>query len=151
MKRNNSSAKFSAFVMGMLTLVYVGLLANTGITLLGINEPVAKTMGALILVFPLFAIWLTIREFIFGMKVEKLATEIENAGQWPAFEFDYRPSGRPTRQSADRVFAEFAKAAELKPADPQVWFALGLAYDAAGDRSRARRAMRKALALDAKA
>lgn len=151
MKRNNGNAKFGAFVMGILTLVYVGLLANTGITLLGINEPVAKLMGALILVFPLFAVWLTIREFIFGNQVERLASKIEKAGKWPEFEFDYRPSGRPTRESADREFSKYAKLAEQNESDAIAWFSLGLAYDAAGDRTRARRAMRKALALDAKA
>jgi tetratricopeptide (TPR) repeat protein len=151
MKPNNSNAKFGAFVMGVLTLVYVGLLANTGITLLGIDEPVAKLMGALILIFPLFALWLTIREFIFGTQVERLASRIEKAGNWPQFDFEYRPSGRPTRDSADRVFESFAKVAQQNENDAIAWFSLGLAYDAAGDRARARKAMRKALALDAKA
>jgi tetratricopeptide (TPR) repeat protein len=143
----SQNSKFGAIVMGVLTLVYVGLLSNTGFTLLGINEPVAKIMGALILVFPIFALWLTIREFIFGIQVERLASQIEAAGNWPHFDFELRPSGRPTRESADRVFASFAKAAEQNPTDSTAWFSLGLAYDAAGDRSRARAAMRKALAL----
>ena len=143
----SQNSKFGAIVMGVLTLVYVGLLSNTGFTLLGINEPVAKIMGALILVFPIFALWLTIREFIFGIQVERLATRIEETGNWPHFDFELRPSGRPTRESADRVFTSFAKLAEQNPNDSTAWFSLGLAYDAAGDRSRARAAMRKALAL----
>ena len=133
--------------MALLTMVYVALLANTGLTLLSINEPIAKVMGALILVFPIFAVVLTIREFIFGTQVEKLAREIESAGQWPVFDFDIRPSGRPTKESADRVFAVFAKTAEENPDNVVAWFALSLAYDAAGDRARARSAMRKALSL----
>lgn len=137
--------------MGLLTLIYVALLANTGITLLVLDEPVARVMGALILVFPAFAIWVTIREFSFGFKIEKLATKIEREGEWPHFAFELRPSGRPTRESADRVFASFAKNAEESPESALAWFSLGLAYDAAGDRPRARKAMRKALALDAKA
>lgn len=140
-------AKLGAFVMALLTLIYVALLANTGLTLISIDEPIAKIMGALILVFPIFAVMLTIREFIFGMQVEKLAREVEAMGKWPAFDFELRPSGRPTRESADRVFAEFATKAKQDPTSASAWFSLSLAYDAAGDRSRARSAMRKALSL----
>jgi hypothetical protein len=143
----SQNSKLGAIVMGLLTLVYVGLLTNTGVTLIGIDEPVAKIMGVLILVFPVFAVWLTIREFIFGIQVERLAKQIEKAGNWPHFDFDLRPSGRPTRESADRVFVAFAKATEQNPNSATTWFSLGLAYDAAGDRVRARAAMRKALAL----
>lgn len=137
--------------MALLTLIYTALLANTGITLLLLDEPVAKVMGFFILVFPILAIWLIIREFAFGVKIERFATTVESQGKWPHFAFELRPSGRPTRESADRVFASFAKYAEQNPESALAWFSLGLAYDAAGDRPRARKAMRKALALDAKA
>ena len=144
MKQN---AKLGAALMALLTLIYTALLANTGITLLLVDELVAKVMGALILVFPVFSLWVTIREFVFGVQVEKLAAKIEREGKWPHFAFEYRPSGRPTRESADRVFAVYAKAAQENPENPIAWFSLGLAYDAAADRGRARSAMRKALAL----
>mgnify|MGYP000093007789 FL=1 len=144
MKQN---AKLGAALMALLTLIYTGLLANTGITLLVLDEPVAKFMGALILVFPIFSIWLTIREFVFGVQIERLASKIEREGKWPQFDFEYRPSGRPTRASADRVFESFATAAHNNPSSAHAWFSLGLAYDAAGDRKRARQAMRKALVL----
>ena len=137
--------------MALLTLIYTALLANTGVTLLLLDEPVAKVMGFFILVFPILAIWLIIREFAFGVKIERFATAVESQGKWPHFAFELRPSGRPTRESADRVFASFAKNAEQNPESALAWFSLGLAYDAAGDRPRARKAMRKALALDAKA
>lgn len=145
------NAKIGAFLMGLLTLIYTVLLANTAFTLLLIDEAVAKVMGALILVFPAFALWLTIREFVFGFKIEKLAGTIEREGNWPMFDFELRPSGRPTRESADRVFETFAATATQQPESVLAWFSLGLAYDAAGDRARARKAMRKALALNDKA
>jgi Flp pilus assembly protein TadD len=49
------------------------------------------------------------------------------------------------RASADRVFQEQKAKTEKNPDDWREWFALSLAYDAAGDRSRARKAMREAL------
>ena len=137
--------------MALLTLIYTALLANTGITLLLLYEPVAKIMGFFILVFPVLASWLIIREFVFGVQIERFATIVESQGKWPHFDFELRPSGRPTRESADRVFASFAKNAQQNPESAFAWFSLGLAYDAAGDRPRARKAMRKALALNAKA
>jgi hypothetical protein len=61
-----SRAKVGAVLMALLTLIYTALLANTGITLLLLDEPVAKIMGFFILVFPIIAIWLIIREFVFN-------------------------------------------------------------------------------------
>ena len=72
--------KIGAFLMAALTLVYTALLANTGIMLLLLDEPVAKIMGFFILVFPVLAIWLVIREFSFGIKVERYATKVETEG-----------------------------------------------------------------------
>lgn len=141
------NGKFSAVVMGLLTLVYVFLLSNTGFTLLGMSSGVAKAMGALILVFPVFAIWLTIMEFRFGWRLEKLSKQIEAAGTWPELNFEFRPSGRATKESAANVFGEYAKKVAADEGNYLNWFALGLAYDAAGDRRRARAAMRRALKL----
>jgi len=86
-------------------------------------------------------------ELRFGFRIEKLAARIEEEGTWPKFDFELRPSGRPVRASAQLEFEKYKVAAEASPQDWQAWFALGLVYDAAGDRSRARAAMRKALAL----
>lgn len=142
------SSKLSAIVMGALTLIYVFLLSNTGFTMLGYDSGIAKAMGALILVFPVLAIWLTIAEFRFGIQIERLSKQIEAAGSWPQLDFEFRPSGRPTKESAVRVFGEYAKKVEADEDNYLNWFALGLAYDAAGDRRRARAAMRRALKIN---
>lgn len=139
--------KLSAALMGLLTLVYVALLSNTGFKLIGMESLVAKAMGALILVFPVVAIWLTVMEFRFGSQIEKLSTKIEADGNWPELAFDYRPSGRPTKDSAAKVFEQVAKKVAAEEGNYLNWFALGLAYDASGDRRRARAAMRRALKL----
>ena len=133
--------------MGALTLAYVALLANTGAVLLGIDDSVAKLMGALILVFPIFAVWLTVLEFRFGWQLEKLTDQITKAGKLPELAFEYRPSGRPTRESAQTVFSAYAKKVEANENDYLLWYALGMAYDACGDRRRARAAMRRSIKL----
>ena len=70
---------------------------------------------------------------------------------WPEFNLELRPSGRPVRASAAKVFAQFAELAEKNPDDWHSWFNLSLAYDAAGDSRRARAAMRKAVGIHANA
>ena len=58
-----------------------------------------------------------------------------------------RPSGRPVREAADAKFAEVRTRVQADPDSWERWFELSCAYDAAGDRTRARSAMRRAIAL----
>ncbi len=142
-----TGAKLGAVVMTGLTLTYVFLLADKGLILLQQASPVAKAMGALVLFLPVLAIWMIIRELRFGLKVEAMAQLLEQAGGWPELSYETRPSGRPTKESAATVFEKIRTQTEANPEDWTNWFKLGLAYDASGDRPRARRSMRKALAL----
>ncbi len=141
------TSKYFSFVMGLLTLLYCYLLGSQAIKMIETGKPVGIAMGSLLLFFPVLAMVLTVREFIFGSAVEKLGRKIEAAGQWPVFDLEIRPSGRPTKASAAAEFERQKKIVESKPDDYLSWFALGLAYDAAGDRRRARESMRKALKL----
>ena len=133
--------------MTALLLLYVVLLANTGITLLFTGVLIGQVMGALILAFPLLAVWATIVELRFGLAAEKLVARIEAEGTWPDLGIETRPSGRAIRSSADAAFAKWSALAEENENDFHSWFNLSLAYDACGDRRRARVAMRKAISL----
>lgn len=133
--------------MGAMTLMYCVLLGDKAFALLATGIPIGIAMGALLILFPIAATGLTIREFIFGTEVERLAAEIETAGQWPVFELEIRPSGRPTRETAQAEFERQKQLVESNPNDKLRWFALSLAYDAAGDRKRAREAMRRAIKI----
>jgi hypothetical protein len=53
------------------------------------------------------------------------------------------------REAADALFAEMREQTEARPEDWRSWFRLALAYDAAGDRTRARAAARRAISLHA--
>ncbi len=142
-----TGAKLGAFVTTALLVMYLAILGQRGVMLLQGEPLIGKLMGAFILVLPVVAIWGIARELIFGLQIEKLAARIEAEGRWPKFDFETRPSGRPVRASADKVFDEYKEKAQAHPEDFHVWFDLGLAYDATGDRRRARAAMRKALLL----
>ncbi|MEO0061432.1 MAG: hypothetical protein RL343_1050 [Actinomycetota bacterium] len=142
-----SRAKIGAVVMSALLFLYVLLLLNTGIKLLTVQVPTAQVMGALILAFPLLGVWAIIVELRFGLAAERLVARIEAEGTWPDLGIDTKPSGRAVRASADAAFAKWSAAAQQNDTDFHAWFNLSLAYDACGDRRRARAAMRKAIAL----
>lgn len=142
-----TGAKLGAVVMTALTAMYVVLLGEKGILLLAEANPIAKLLGGFVVLFPVVAIWAIVRELVFGLKIEKAGKELEDSGRWPRFDFELRPSGRPTSDSAAREFDRMKAQVEANEHDWVSWFALGLAYDAAGDRRRARAAMRKALSL----
>ena len=144
-----NKAKAGAFFIGAITLIYVGLMANQAITLVQIDNPVAKTMGFALFGLPAVGVWAIIRELRFGVQVESLSKRVREEGVWPLFDLELRPSGRPVRASAEKVFAEFAELTEKSPDDWHSWFNLSLAYDAAGDSRRARASMRKAVSLQA--
>lgn len=147
MSKFKSGAKVGAIATAALTLMYVAILGQHGWLLVNSKDPLQITFGALILAFPAFAIFSLVREFRFGIAVEKLGTILEAENEWPKFNFELRPSGRPTRDSARAEFQVYKAKAEADPNNWKIWFALGLTYDAAGDRSRARSAMREAIRL----
>ena len=140
-------AKLGAAAMAVLTMLYVVTLGQRGWLLLHQDSPVAKAMGVFILVLPLFGLAGIFMELRFGIRVERMAKQVEQEGLWPIRDLPLRPSGRPEKVAAQQVFERIQEQANGAPEDWHSWFNLGLAYDACGDRRRARISMRKALKL----
>jgi cytochrome c-type biogenesis protein CcmH/NrfG len=61
-----------------------------------------------------------------------------------------RPSGRVQRDAADALFDTVRAELEDDPDNWRRWYRLARAYDYAGDRGRAREAMKKAVQLQAR-
>jgi len=142
-----NGAKLGAIATTALTAMYVLLMGNTALNLLQTNDLIAQTIGGLMLTFPVLAIWLVIAELRFGSRLEKLSKQLLDEEAWPKFNFEVRPSGRVVRASADAEFVKYQLKVEKESQNWRNWFALGLVYDAAGDRRRARASMRKAIEL----
>jgi tetratricopeptide (TPR) repeat protein len=140
-----TSAKLGAVVMAALVLMYVALLGQRGYLFLLEANPVAKVIGGSILVIPFVGAWAIYRELRFGLAIEKLGKLLENEGNWPRFRFGVLPSGRANKAEALQEFQEYKDAALADEDNWRKWFALGLIYDACGDRKRARSAMRQAI------
>jgi tetratricopeptide (TPR) repeat protein len=142
-----NSAKAGALFMTALVIVYLVLIAERSYALIVSGEPVGLALGSIMLFLPAVAFWAIAMELRFGLRIEKLGNELKAENAWPRFDFEYRPSGRPTKASAEAVFDDYRKKVEADEKNWKAWFALGLAYDAAGDRARARKSMREAIAL----
>jgi tetratricopeptide (TPR) repeat protein len=133
--------------MSALVVMYLVLVAERSFALIGSGEPIGIAIGSLMFFLPEVAFWAIAMELRFGLRIEKLGEVLKQENAWPRFPFVLRPSGRPTKESAQDVFAEFRQKVESDERNWKAWFALGLAYDAAGDRPRARKAMRQAISL----
>ena len=141
------SPKLGAAIAISLLAVYLFVLTNWAIGMIAVGSPIGIVMGLLVLVFPVLGLYAIYRELCFGLKAEAMGRELEEAEEWPVFQLVLRPSGRPTRESADDNFKVYAEAAKADSDNWKAIFALSLAYDACGDRPRARKAMAEAMAL----
>ncbi|SJN40808.1 putative membrane protein [Mycetocola reblochoni REB411] len=135
-----------AGVLAVLLLVYLVVAGQRAVMLIATGEPVAVAMGVALLVLPLVGVWALVREWRFGVQAERLGVRLEREGALPEEELPVRASGRVDRDAADGVFPRYRAAVDAPGADWRDWFRLALVYDAAGDRRRARAAVRRAIA-----
>jgi cytochrome c-type biogenesis protein CcmH/NrfG len=142
------SARIGVAVMAVLLALYIALVAQRAWLLLVSGDPVGVLMGAGLVVLPVIAVWALGRELWFGVRAERLGRRLEADGALPSEEVDVRPSGRVVRSEADALFPAYRADVEAHPDDWRAWYRLGLAYDASGDRRRAREAVRRAIRLE---
>ncbi len=143
-----TGAKLGAVVMSALVVLYLALMGQQGYYFLIQDNLVPKAMGFFILILPVFGFWGILRELRFGLAIEKLGRKLEAEDAWPRFKFGFMPSGRANKNEALQEFPDYKQRAESDPENWRSWFALGLIYDACGNRKLARKAMRKAIALN---
>ena len=133
-------------LMLALTIFYVLTLLGRGIILLQEPSLIAIAMGLAILVLPLVALWALFAELQFGLKAQRLSSRLI-ALDIPGLDLDLRASGRATKDSANKELERIQDAVTKDPKNWSLWFQLGEAHDAAGERKNARAAIRKAIQL----
>lgn len=133
-------------LMLALTLFYVLTLLGRGIILLQEPSLIAIAMGLTILVLPLVALWALFAELQFGLKAQRLSRRLI-ALDIPGLDLELRASGRATKDSANKELERIQDAVTKDPENWSLWFQLGEAHDAAGERKNARAAIRKAILL----
>lgn len=134
------------FLLGVLTF-YVLLVFAKALDLFREGGVVAVLFGIALVISGALAILLSWREVQFGRRTAVLGRVLAEEGLLPEDDLPRRPSGRVDREAADAVFEERRRETEADPDNWRSWYRLALAYDAAGDRTRARSAARHALSL----
>jgi hypothetical protein len=142
------SARSTALLLTAALVLYFVLLTGRAIALLQTGTPVGIGLGVGVLLLPVIGVWVTVATLRFGIQTERLARRLDSEGAYPdTSDLPRMPSGRIRRAEADAWFEERRTETEAAPDDWRSWFRLAHAYDIAGDRRRAREAMRKALEL----
>ena len=136
--------------MTLLVAVYLGFAVVYAQVLLRDSSLLVNAMGAALLVFPIVGAWGLVLEWRFGFASSKLIKILGAEGKLPDDDFPTKLSGRPIKVQALETFPAFQKEAEENPDSWRAWLRLALAYDACGDRRRARWATRTAIRLHKK-
>ena len=137
----------AALALTALLGVYVWLVALRAVQLVGTGKPVGVALGVALLVAPLLVLLLIAREWLLAIDVQRMADRLAATGELPVDDLPRSPSGRVDRAAAREAFGPYRRAVEDAPDDWRPWYRLAFAYDAAGDRSRARAALRTASRL----
>ncbi|MFZ0716754.1 hypothetical protein [Mycobacterium sp.] len=129
-------------------LAYIVLLGRTAILMIGSGRAVAIAMGGALLILPAIGLWAMLATLRAGLAHQKLARLASEDGmELDVSALPRRPSGRIERDAADALFHTVRTELDIDPHDWRRWYRLARAYDYAGDRSRAREAMKRAVEL----
>jgi cytochrome c-type biogenesis protein CcmH/NrfG len=136
-----------AFMCAAL-LVYLVLLGRAAILMIGSGRAVAVVLGVTLLILPAIGLWAMIATLRAGFAHQKLARLVAQDGmELDVSALPRRPSGRIERDAADALFDTVRAELDSDPEDWRRWYRLARAYDYAGDRGRAREAMKRAVEL----
>ena len=140
--------QFLIALMCVAMLAYIVLLGRLAVAMIGSGRAAAAGLGLALLIMPVIGLWAMIATLRAGFAHQKLGRLIAEDGmELDTNALARRPSGRFQRDAADALFATVRTEVEADPDDWRRWYRLARAYDYAGDRRRAREAMKTALEL----
>ncbi len=142
------SARIGALVMAALVVLYLVFVGQYAFLLVTSQQPAAITLGIALGVLPFIGAWLLAAELLFVVRGQRLVRLLRDEGGLPVDDLPRLPSGRIDPVAADNEFPRYREEVENEPGSWRAWLRLGLAYDASGDRRRARWATRRAISLE---
>lgn len=139
-------------LMCVALVVYFLLLGRIAFAFISSGEPAAIGLGVALLALPLIGIWVMVSTLQAGFAHQRLVRlASEQNLDLDVSDLPRRPSGRIERGAADALFDVVRNELQEDPDNWIRWYRLARAYDYAGDRGRARAAMRRAVELEASA
>ena len=129
-------------------IFYFVMLTRTAVALIRFGTPAAVALGIGVLILPVVGAWAMVATLRAGLAHQRLARlAAEDEMELDVSDLPRTPSGRIERGAADALFQTTRAELDADPDNWRRWYRLARAYDYAGDRSRARETMRKAVAL----
>lgn len=136
--------------MCVALLMYLVFLGRIAVLLIASGSVAAVGMGVALLIMPFIGLWALIATLRDGFAHQRLSRLIAAEGMGlDAGALPRRPSGRIERDAADALFRTVQAELDADPENWQRWYRLAQAYEFAGDRRRAREAMKTAVGLQA--
>ncbi|OBG38701.1 hypothetical protein C5U48_09665 [Mycolicibacter virginiensis] len=136
--------------MCLALLMYLAFLGRIAVLLITSGSVAAIGMGLALLIMPFLGLWAMIATLRDGFAHQRLSRLIAEDGmELDASALPRRPSGRFERDAADALFHTVRAELDADPDNWRRWYRLARAYEFAGDRRRAREAMKTAVALQA--
>lgn len=150
MVRVSAAARTKALIafMCLALLMYLVFLGRTAVLLIGSGSAPAIGMGLALLIMPFIGLWAMVATLRDGFAHQRLSRLIAADGmELDAGALPRRPSGRIEHDAADALFRTVRDELDAEPDDWRRWYRLARAYEFAGDRRRAREAMKTAVRL----
>ncbi|WP_094285678.1 hypothetical protein [Mycobacterium lehmannii] len=135
--------------MCVALVVYFVLLGRLAMAFVTTGEPAAVGLGLALMVLPLIGLWAMLSTLRAGLAHQRLARICHDEGmELDVSALPRMPSGRIQRDAADALFVTVRAELDNDPHNWRRWYRLARAYDYAGDRSRAREAMKRAVEME---
>jgi hypothetical protein len=135
--------------MCVALVLYFFLLGRIALAFITSGEPAAIGLGLAVMTMPLIGIWVMVSTLRAGFTHQRLGRIIKAEGmELDVSSLPRMASGRIERDAADTLFVTVRDELENDPDNWRRWYRLARAYDYAGDRSRAREAMKNAVEME---
>ncbi|GAA2523046.1 tetratricopeptide repeat protein [Rarobacter incanus] len=136
----------AAFVTALLA-IYLWAVQARAMTLIQTGNWAGIGIGVAALALPVIIVVFVVREIVLAIEVQRMADQLAAAGELPTDDLPRSPGGRIDRDAADAAFIAVREQVERDPDNWKCWYHLAFAYEAAGDKTRARQTLRKAAGM----
>jgi hypothetical protein len=141
-------ARLVVLLLSAILVFYLAVVGLRALVLIGDGRPAFVLLGVGVLALPVLGAWILVQELRFGRATQRLAEDLDGPFDLPGPATEGRPATRAGRRArADEAFRSGRDAVAAAPEDWRAWYRLALAYADSGDRTAARRTMRRAIGL----